>query len=568
MHIQDLGILLYNTAPPIPEMRGHPEFQNWGPDLIAAAAVKPFAPLREVFIAMVDDALKTLAPLNQFLEEQAARLPLDVYWQASSHAFELIAERKVHAAFILSWVSMLGWSRCLGDVLYDQSPVGLPLHGWDHIPYTCALAGMKIGALEAAGQLVQHAYDVWTAAKEGYHFDPEFLKLLNRHRRLAGDISEKQQWAIVNLASELWSSCRHEKPNFRAEVGALLWSLGLIPESQLFMGDRLVSLRKRFFEQIVHQSLKWIPSDPLVQYVWLEMKDRPPFNLKKHKSLFMLLNTVYSGGFHSIFEDLPGPAGKIYAQSVIGFFRGDLGEEQAADYMHLCRLVEKMSRGVNWLVVLRMLGLRDLIARRFNWTEPDVDSQKEREFWYYLADEVRGGLDWANLYPGLPDSRSRAELPIFQLVEQEMGRLNDAAKAGDEEKVLETLEGLRAASLTYWLTIAPPFPSKEEESALQPMLEEQARLLEYVRGAYFLMIFPLLPWHYRRYSTEASVNESKFDPDVGRKEYQELRKQLNTLYFEMSSIAPRYASRCCSTGASIQTLVRAINSHACTTDDN
>jgi hypothetical protein len=441
---------------------------------------------------------------------------------------------------------------------------------------TYAQAGMEIGALELSGQLIQHVYDVWISAKEGFHAEPDFLRILNDHRELAVKITEKQKYAINNLASELRESCYHEKPNFRAEVAAILWTIGFIPETQLLISDctdQLTKLPKTFFQHIVFHSLKWISSDPLIQNVWLQMKDKPVFNLRDHKSIFAIINSVYPQPPLSVFDDLPGPgpAGKVYAQTLIGFFMGNLKEDEAAGYMELCQYIEimKIDGNINWLIALRMLGLRDLVAHQFHWTEPNVNFRKELGIWYYLSDMARWGLDQANIHPGLPDCRSRSELPIFQVIEEELVRACDAHNNDGIDKVLQTIEHLHMADLAYWLIIAPPLPSKEEAEILQPLLKEQARLLEYVRGAYFLMMFPMLPLHYRRYSKlmddiaeDETDQQKELDPATGRKEYQELRDQLDMLFDKMKTIAPRYAERCRSPEASIQVLAQAINSHA------
>ena len=41
------------------------------------------------------------------------------------------------------------------------------------------------------------------------------------------------------------------------------------------------------------QSLACIPTDPYLQYVWLELKDRGPFNLRLHEALFTVINSRY-----------------------------------------------------------------------------------------------------------------------------------------------------------------------------------------------------------------------------------------------------------------------------------
>ncbi|MFQ5906717.1 MAG: hypothetical protein ACE5JA_09115, partial [bacterium] len=80
--LHEIGQWAFNTAPPIAEMRGHPEFESWGEQLVALGRSEGLAPLQNLLEDIVGDALTTLNPLNRFLGQQAHILPLDTYWRA------------------------------------------------------------------------------------------------------------------------------------------------------------------------------------------------------------------------------------------------------------------------------------------------------------------------------------------------------------------------------------------------------------------------------------------------------------------------------------------------------
>jgi hypothetical protein len=123
------------------------------------------------------------------------------------------------------------------------------------------------------------------------------------------------------------------------------------------------------------------------------------------------------------------------------------------------------------------------------------------------------------------------------------------------------------------LKVVPPIPTPTELSLLeQPHLEEEERLLEYLRGAYFLTLMPILPRHYHRHGRiiddeylaelKGTRPRQTFDLDVGRQRISELDEELRALWTTMRDIAPAYAERRLHPAADREVLVRAICSHA------
>jgi len=433
------------------------------------------------------------------------------------------------------------------------------------------MASLKIGAIERAGNLVDIAYDTLMAAK--YQDDPRLRSALSNYRELAGKIQRQYQIAIANLADDLRESCRPKKDNFRAEVGAILWSLGMIPESRLFSQDANSAFvpSRRLFKRIVEQSLACIPHDPLVQYVWLQLKDRPPFNIRDHKSLFGKINARYA----QMMLDELGPASpsELYARNLIGSFRGNLSKDQVAEFLSAYDLVKAGFPGlVDWSVYLRIDGLAHILAKRFGFFASPMTEQEELDYWYWIGGLAASVRENANLHPEWPELHSRSTLGLFHCIEAELSRPMDSAGAPVEawDKIVSAMEKIRAGALSYWLKVVPPLLSAAEQSNLASLLERESQLLSYLRGAYFLVLYPILPSHYRRYGVmlddvsqiRGDEKAKKFDPDVGREQYKELNDELKDLYLEMQQTSPRYARKRLEPKANLNDLVNALRSHA------
>ena len=186
-----------------------------------------------------------------------------------------------------------------------------------------ARTSLKAGAIPQARFIVCNAYELFTTAS----MEMPILKPL---QRLAWQIEERYDAHLRFFAEQLRDSCRAQQPNFRPEVGAILWSLGLIPESLLFHGNvRVPSLT--FCRQVISQSLARIPYDPLVQYVWLQLKDREPFNIRDHHTFFGLINCWYKSWI--LDEMMPVTPSECYARTLIAWFRGTLTKEESHEYI-------------------------------------------------------------------------------------------------------------------------------------------------------------------------------------------------------------------------------------------
>ncbi|HEY1350306.1 MAG TPA: hypothetical protein VGF67_11850 [Ktedonobacteraceae bacterium] len=163
------------------------------------------------------------------------------------------------------------------DGVYYDDPRQIPpervrtFAGWDHIPYVCAFTSLNIEAIRGARQVVEHCVDVSMAVATTWNRGAGEL-LLRRYQELVCQIEDSSR-AISDLAGAFSTQgCRLEESNFRAEIGAMLWSLGLLAESQAFRASARPGHLpgRRFFQRLIRQAMDALPYDSLLRYLWLE----------------------------------------------------------------------------------------------------------------------------------------------------------------------------------------------------------------------------------------------------------------------------------------------------------
>jgi hypothetical protein len=553
---------LLNAARQIGGMHGNPEFRHWAATLAGFGEMEDLRPLRGVLVAIGQDALRTPDPLNEFLERDASQVPFSVYAGAAQ-----VAERAVddapEASFVLSLLALMGWSRLLGNSLYRQRD-GVPHAGWKSLPYACALASMKLGVLDGAQDLTAHAYDVLMSAK--YYVAAPVAEAIARYRTLGRRIEERYETSVGNLADDLRESLRGDEPSFRADLGAILWTLGLVPESRVFEAGRPTSVvpSRRLCRLIVWRSLGVLQIDPLVQYLWLGLKDRPPFNIRDHESLFYQINLLYSGSLlDSGFEV---PTSRVYAETLVGWFRGSLSLEQAEEYLSRFEVAQGLFPEIDWSVYVRMELLAHMVASPLGILPRKLktrDGMRQRR--YALVDLSRRVTVRTVTHPEWPALHTRMSGPLFTLIANELSTFGQDTRPVDftPEALMTALEELRASGLSYWLHVTPPTPTTQEAQRAASELAREGALLDRLRGAYFMMLYPLLPMHFRRF-THLLSGGAPIDPDpeVGRQHYQELRDELAGLYKKMHRLAPEYTAKRLRATAGLSDLVRALGSHA------
>jgi hypothetical protein len=562
-------------------MRGRPEYQKWGEDLLALSNDQRICAVAGVCREIATTGLTSLEPIQRFLTNQATSISTADYLLASEVA-EAAIDKSPHAGFLLSLVVMLGWSTSLGRRLYAHDSRGSPNVGWIRIPYTCALACLRLDDLAGARILAEEGYQVLMAAWQAPW--PKAEEHLEAHIRILAKILRKHEFGTGNLAADLRDSCRPGQNHFRSEIGAILWTLGLVPESYSFMRTSKDSLipSLRFFRKVVRQSIALIPTDNLLQYVWLQLKDRPPFNIRDHGSLFPIINRRYDEWMWV--SGCPINPCEAYAKSLIALIRGDLTEQHAAEFLKAQEWIQDTlyPDHLNLLDYIRMTSLANVIGLSMGWAKKEVSEERVNEHWYALVDlACRMRLNYV-LHPEWPEIYSRADMCLFHVIESALGKPpgnseSDRAKA---EIVIRGIENVRSAALDYWLKVAPPrLMDKEETEEVYRMRPREVELVHDLRGSYFQMLYPILPEHYHHPHVQGIgvpgiaftsgpppsqlvVPPTKaIDPEEGREVYRRISDELTALYKQMQQYAPEYCKKRLNPTATLQNIVRVINAH-------
>ena len=545
---------LFNTAQPLLRMRGTPEFHGWAERVVALADEPELACVKEVLDSLATNHLQDLAPINDYLANHAESIQPQDLWRASERVEKAISEEP-YSALLASTVVLMFWSVSREKQLYQQFD-GMPEPGWGLFPYVCAKAALKTGAVDEALHLVERGMDVLNAAK--YTHYPAYQSAVRRYRELGISVEARWRSGIENLAVDLRDSCRVEQPNFRAEVGALLWTLGMIPESSLFAPSKSYPVLPplRICRQIVLVSHIGMGGDPLTQYIWLEMKDREPFNIRDHPVFFGSANLVYH---NNPGDDLPMPKqpSQVFAKTIIAWFRGDLDKQLARDYLESCELVEAMFPDkVYWHVYFRMVVLAAMVAEKFGWLQETQAQVLEKA--QSLVNQAASLNRNAFLHPAWPHLYTRTTGPIFFLLDR------FAAASAPPSASLSALEGFRAASMDYWLAVAPPTPSAREEGAAADLIAQENALLADLKGAYFMILAPILPMHYRRSARVLTDDPSSAkypDTSKGLDHYKRIRGELSRLHTQMQDLAPSYARWRTSPIADLASFAAALGMH-------
>jgi hypothetical protein len=545
---------MISTSDPFLRMRGASGYRDWAAGVRAIAGEPEVVCIREALEGLASNTLENFDPLNRFTEAHGESFPMSELWHAAERVEQSIPQN-AYSALVAATVIVNVWLVNAAKNLYGQEG-GMPEPGWGLFPYVWAKASLKTGAIDEGLRVLERSLDVLNAAK--YRDHPRLRAALERYRELGVALEARWQLAIANLAGDLHDACRAPQPNFRAEMGALLWTLGMIPESSLLLPGAFAARVPplRLCRLVTQVSLAGMARDPLTQYIWLEMKDREPFNLREHTVFFGLLNLRYTTSL--LDETMPEPPSRVFAKTIIAWFRGDLSEELAGNFIEAYKLIEaSFPHSVEWPVYFRMRLLAWMAGERFGWIKdatPASDLEMARE----LARQAASLNRSSTVHPEWPELYTRASGPVFAM----MDRLGAASAPAHE--FVSALEDFRAASLGYWLTAAPPMAAPAEQEAAAALIEEEQRLLADLKGAYFMILAPVLPMHYRRSARPFGDDPaSAQSPDMskGLGHYKRLLDELAGLHTRMEAVAPEYAKRRKNAVADVTGLAQALGAH-------
>jgi len=584
MHLEKLTRELFATAPPLAYMKDHPEYQGWAEAIEKLTDRPEMEPFRAVLRALAGGALSTGEPLDRFLGNEAAAIP----FESNLKAIEAAAtESCAPAAFLATFVCVRSWIRAAGKDLYNQDSAGRPGRAWTVFPQALVSMAMRVGAWLAALEIAEEAYDVLFASK--YSYWGPIQEAMDRSMRLAHECSVAFEHSVRDLAEDMRNSCDANGPNLRAEFGALLWTLGLIPHSLSYQSRQTPAglPSRRLAREIVRRSMHRMRHDRLLQYVWLELKTNDSIQIRSHEELFAIINNRFPDDrLCTHLEWLIGEEpGRLYARALTGWFRGTLGAEEKDHYIQLVgeialrRWPEDLS-----LTVLRMYYLAMFLGRRCGWpagfSTDEAEDFRLMHRWLEMAAVQRRSL---TLYPELPDPQTSLNLCLNEILELILTNPGEGTGI-TVARAWDVLEAFRSSALEYWMTVTPPsYPDQElnilgkhferEEDRLSwiagvdEMLFQEEQLISWLRGAYFLILSESLPKHFKRYATEQSVfwahrkRGPALDPEVGRSEYGEIKRRLHTLWERMAEAVPEYARQRAQSHANWPDLVSAIKLH-------
>ena len=537
----------YWSASGVARMKTDGPGGRWADELRQLSENEHVDPLHRVLTEVAHDGLRTLEPITRFMNEEAVGVPRERYAQASAFGLEQLP-RSPSMAYVITWASVLGWAASLGDRLTDQE-AGLPDRGWLDIPHAYAQAALKVGDVLGVQQVVETAYDVLMATKWGFAFPPAIAGVAS-YRKLAGAVGRRLELAIDNLTDDLLRS------TLRTHLLALMWTLGFVPECEsLRRSGRPVS--RSMARTLILLSVDRIPEDPLTQYVWLEMKDKPSLDLRGHH-FFYMINRRYNQYKPDVTWSIE--PSRVYAQTLIGWLDGSLGLDDVTTYLDVIDAVRnfeeirKYSPGISdWSVYLRMISLAYLLAHEHGMIAGDPSHVEQLETWRSLMGQVTHMRSRHHLNPYRTDLEGTLNYPLFHMVEH----LSDPAQ------IVHELESYRAAAMTFPLAVTPPLSPPRRKHKLARQLDKERELIQWLRGAYFVINFEFLPLHFQRHTHLDDTLECPggLNLETGRKDYLEVERLLGKLYEKMSTTAGEYAAQRRDATASVKSIARTLRQH-------
>jgi hypothetical protein len=196
-------------------------------------------------------------------------------------------------------------------------------------------------------------------------------------------------------------------------------------------------------------------------------------------------------------------------------------------------------------IAFRLRALRLTVGRQLDLVSDPTDTALA-EYLDAQVDVVAGNRDQAWRRPELPRVQTRFNEPVFTLLGlgTHPGR---ETPVRDPALALAALERVRARGLTLWLRAARPLMPEDVGPDVDALLEEEAHLIELMRGALFLTQRPTLPAHFQWSDLEPSAfstfgepggREAFYSPDRARSELEEIEARLDRVAAALEELIP------------------------------
>jgi len=451
-------------------------------------------------------------------------------WVEVANASERLAERDAAAAAIVALYAFAAWEGALGEDLLNDPPDD----GWYIFP-------LHVGRNLFAADAVWTSQFIVNRANEFLEYAS--IRLSGQHIRarsipyteLAAHVARRIDEYVADLAWDLQVACGPEIPNFRAELAAMFWTLGDVPRAELLKDTRepVYKPSLQTLKELVAVSISRIPMDPFLQYIWLELKDRQPIDLRQHSALFALINNFYEGSSPvSLFEVWGGSLSKAYARILIASMRGPVADEDRVKLREAWSLFYEIIADRDPLSEFRLAGLCNLVLTD--------DAQQRTLIWHDLTRVASRLLATLTAESDFTPYHCCLMLPFYYLEDQSLESEVSAANA---------LEHHRSGGLLYHLALVPP----RVRTANEPMwnlLGEEATLLYALRGSHFVRLIPHLPRHYQVIETwglpgsrEEERPDNLLNDETAKQALRDTWTQLSDLWARMFEVEPDYAHR-------------------------
>jgi hypothetical protein len=576
--LADCILRILDYTPEVRDMERDTGYRNWAVGLGAFRDFMSISPLFQVLADISAGGLPFDAPaILRYRLNHFHAVPWQVFWNAAQIA-RAHTDEQPHASFVLAAITALGWFEVVGEALFDNVSVLHP--GWLEIPHVLATLAAKLGNLVDSRALAEQAYDMVSAAKtvggETGNDEGAIQKAgaLERYRQLSGQIYEQYVTAVSNLADDLHECCRPGEENLRAELGAVLFTLGYPPESQLFVKGAQYRPSRALIRRTVVQSLACMPFDALLTSVWLEIVNSPLVQWSDHRSLELFIRRKSEFRLSSPFpfvepdsQETPVPAlldsvdnpyslATLYAYALIAWFQDPCSERfrKAAEAVSgSIEHLKALSFGDNPFLLVRLTALARLSGEP---TAASHDTVVRPDGWEDLLGQAADGISSFLVHPECPEAMvNQFNIAVCSFIEE-------AFIAGQGAAALEMLENLRRNELRPWLEMNPPLRLRTRTRRTGKLFDREAELIRDLRGAYFTLHYPMLPHHYRLFGKRSdSPGPVDLTPMRGRRELVEIRAELTELFAAMKNAVPHYVHEQLGRRSAHDELVESLRCH-------
>jgi hypothetical protein len=468
-------------------------------------------------------------------------------WSEVAGAAEELAAADPLAGSIAALYALAAWEGMAGGGLLRRNYLRGHDPGWYVFPLSLGRTLLAADALTNARLLVEVASQVIEACID-LNLMPAAQEALESYRTLEGEIRKRLVVSVSELAWELHKEgCRQDHPNFRAELAALLWTLGDVPHATLMGPGGPSGYRpaRSVILNLVDQSSRLMLDDPFVQHIWRRMLDRPPVDIRRHSFIINRVTNTWRKNLIHVFDgEIRPPLSETYAKSAVAYFAGALDDglrqelfgQFAGAGPHLERTFPSF-----WLRLAALVTLND----------GRLTEQERAGRWKYMTRLANSALemtrrigarDERQLYgiesARVPSFDRRLDLPFYYL---------NSSTAEDFSEAVAALESFRCAGLWFWLRATPP----ARGGVRAEHVTREDNLLALFLGAHFLQTSK--PMHYRYYTPPPAdsreharrgrAEEARLNPGGVLEELEDLEARFEELWAEIAREVPEYSAR-------------------------